>query len=178
MSLHTKEQKFDYPFDVDIDSGTIGGPSAGLAFTLGMIDTLSAGELTGGKKVAATGTIEIDGYGGRRGRRGAEDGGGAGGRRPGVLRARRQQYGPCPGVAFVRWYSYRPPGICFPDVKSLGTGSSPVRARLPVRSFELVILLCHHKVTPRQQQYYDCVNTRGIALPPWVLAPEGASSRR
>ncbi|MGI8686814.1 MAG: YlbL family protein [Acidimicrobiales bacterium] len=59
--LHTKEQKFDYPFDVVIDSGTIGGPSAGLAFTLGVLDTLTAGELTGGKKVAATGTIEIDG---------------------------------------------------------------------------------------------------------------------
>lgn len=59
--LNTKEQKFDYPFDVVIDSGTIGGPSAGLAFTLGVLDTLTAGELTGGKKVAATGTIEIDG---------------------------------------------------------------------------------------------------------------------
>lgn len=59
--LRTKEQKFDYPFDVGIDSGTIGGPSAGLAFTLGVIDTLSTGELTGGKRVAVTGTIEIDG---------------------------------------------------------------------------------------------------------------------
>ena len=60
--LNTKEQKFDFPFDVAIDSGTIGGPSAGLAFTLGVLDTLTAGELTGGKKVAATGTIEIDGH--------------------------------------------------------------------------------------------------------------------
>jgi len=59
--LRTKEQKFDYPFDVVIDSGTIGGPSAGLAFTIGVLDTLTAGELTGGRKVAATGTIEIDG---------------------------------------------------------------------------------------------------------------------
>ena len=59
--LRTKEQRFDYPFDVGIDSGTIGGPSAGLAFTLGILDTLSMGELTGGKKVAVTGTIEIDG---------------------------------------------------------------------------------------------------------------------
>lgn len=59
--LRTKEQRFDYPFEVAIDSGTIGGPSAGLAFTLGLIDSLSMGELTGGKKVAVTGTIEIDG---------------------------------------------------------------------------------------------------------------------
>ena len=60
--LRTKEQRFEFPFDVVIDSGTIGGPSAGLAFTLGVIDSLTMGELTGGKKVAATGTIEIDGH--------------------------------------------------------------------------------------------------------------------
>lgn len=60
--LNTKEQKFDFPFDVVIDSGTIGGPSAGLAFTLGVLDRLSMGELTGGRKVAATGTIDVDGH--------------------------------------------------------------------------------------------------------------------
>lgn len=59
--LRTKEQRFDYPFDVTIDSGTIGGPSAGLAFALGVLDTLSTGELTGGKRVAVTGTIDLDG---------------------------------------------------------------------------------------------------------------------
>lgn len=59
--LNTKEQKFDYPFEVTIDSGTIGGPSAGLAFTLGVLDRLTVGELTGGKNVAATGTIELTG---------------------------------------------------------------------------------------------------------------------
>lgn len=59
--LNTKVQRFDLPFDVVIDSGTIGGPSAGLAFTLGVLDTLSTGELTGNKRVAATGTIEVDG---------------------------------------------------------------------------------------------------------------------
>ncbi|HUR23741.1 MAG TPA: S16 family serine protease [Acidimicrobiales bacterium] len=59
--LRTRERHFDYPFDVTIDSGAIGGPSAGLAFTLGVLDTLTAGELTGGRKVAVTGTIEMDG---------------------------------------------------------------------------------------------------------------------
>ena len=49
------------PFDVSIDSGAIGGPSAGLAFTLTLLDELTPGELTGGKKVAVTGTIGIDG---------------------------------------------------------------------------------------------------------------------
>ena len=49
------------PFDVDISSGSVGGPSAGLAFTLVMLDVLSRGELTGGKRVAVTGSIRLDG---------------------------------------------------------------------------------------------------------------------
>ncbi len=36
----------------------IGGPSAGLAMTLGIIDKLSSGRLTGNRIVAATGTID------------------------------------------------------------------------------------------------------------------------
>ena len=59
--LRSFKRDFDMPFAVDIQSGNIGGPSAGLAFTLGVIDALSEGELTGGRKVAVTGTIEIDG---------------------------------------------------------------------------------------------------------------------
>lgn len=59
--LRTFRRDFDLPFEVDIESDNIGGPSAGLAFTLGLIDSLSPGELTGGRKVAVTGTIEIDG---------------------------------------------------------------------------------------------------------------------
>lgn len=53
--------EFDFPYAVDIESERIGGPSAGLAFTLGLLDVLTEGELTGGGKVAATGTIELDG---------------------------------------------------------------------------------------------------------------------
>jgi len=49
------------PFTVNIDTGAIGGPSAGLAFTLTLLDELTPGELTGGKKVAVTGTIDLDG---------------------------------------------------------------------------------------------------------------------
>lgn len=51
----------DLPVDIDIDSGSIGGPSAGLALTLGIIDLMTPGELTGGRSVAATGTISFDG---------------------------------------------------------------------------------------------------------------------
>lgn len=49
------------PFDIDIETGSIGGPSAGLAFTLTLLDELTPGELTGGAKVAVTGTIDIRG---------------------------------------------------------------------------------------------------------------------
>lgn len=51
----------DFDFTVDIDSGAVGGPSAGLAFTLAVLDELTAGELTGGQVVAVTGTIDAGG---------------------------------------------------------------------------------------------------------------------
>ncbi len=49
------------PFGIGISTGSIGGPSAGLAFTLGILDELAGGDLTGGKVVAATGTIRPNG---------------------------------------------------------------------------------------------------------------------
>lgn len=52
---------FVLPFAVNINADGIGGPSAGLAFTLGIINQLSGGDLTGGRKVAATGTIDLTG---------------------------------------------------------------------------------------------------------------------
>ena len=51
----------DLPVTVTVNSGSIGGPSAGLAFTLGILDLMTPGDLTGGKEVAATGTIGADG---------------------------------------------------------------------------------------------------------------------
>jgi PDZ domain-containing protein len=54
-------RRVELPFELDIDTGSIGGPSAGLAFTLTLIDELTPGELTGGGSVAVTGTIELDG---------------------------------------------------------------------------------------------------------------------
>jgi PDZ domain-containing protein len=46
---------------VKINSDQIGGPSAGLAFTLGVIDKLSNGDLSGGRRIAATGEIDARG---------------------------------------------------------------------------------------------------------------------
>ena len=53
--------RFELPKGVAIDSGDVGGPSAGLAFTLALLDELTPGELTGGETVAVTGEIELDG---------------------------------------------------------------------------------------------------------------------
>jgi PDZ domain-containing protein len=52
---------YHFPVDISIDTGNVGGPSAGLAFTLGIIDALTPGDLTGGDDVAVTGTISSDG---------------------------------------------------------------------------------------------------------------------
>jgi Lon-like protease len=49
------------PFDVDIEVQDVGGPSAGLMLTLGILDLVGDEDLTGGKKIAGTGTIEPDG---------------------------------------------------------------------------------------------------------------------
>jgi Lon-like protease len=51
----------NFPFPLTIDSGNIGGPSAGLMWTLGLADLLTPGDLTGGKTIAGTGTIDLEG---------------------------------------------------------------------------------------------------------------------
>jgi PDZ domain-containing protein len=53
--------RFQFPVKLNIDTGGVGGPSAGLAFTLSALDALTPGELTGGKRVAVTGTIDFSG---------------------------------------------------------------------------------------------------------------------
>jgi PDZ domain-containing protein len=52
---------YRFPIDVAIDTQRVSGPSAGLAFTLAIIDDLTPGDLTGGKRVAVTGTISPEG---------------------------------------------------------------------------------------------------------------------
>lgn len=50
-----------FPFDIDIKLADVGGPSAGLMFSLGIIAKLTPDDLTGGKFVAGTGTIDEEG---------------------------------------------------------------------------------------------------------------------
>jgi PDZ domain-containing protein len=52
---------YKLPFTVKIDVGNVGGPSAGLMFSLGIYDKLTDGALTGGSVIAGTGTIDDKG---------------------------------------------------------------------------------------------------------------------
>ncbi len=56
--LTQTQQDWHFPIHVTIHTTDIGGPSAGLAMTLGIIDRLSSGRLTGNRIVAATGTMD------------------------------------------------------------------------------------------------------------------------
>lgn len=49
---------FDFPIKVSINAGNVGGPSAGMMFSLAIYDKLTPGALTGGVNIAGTGTID------------------------------------------------------------------------------------------------------------------------
>lgn len=51
---------YELPVDVTITAGGVGGPSAGTMFALAVYDVLTPGDLTGGKHIAGTGTMEPD----------------------------------------------------------------------------------------------------------------------
>jgi len=49
------------PFPVTFELSSVGGPSAGMMFALGLIDKLTPGAMTGGLFIAGTGTIDTRG---------------------------------------------------------------------------------------------------------------------
>ncbi|MGN9779080.1 YlbL family protein [Micromonospora sp. H33] len=55
------DQQQPHPFTLTIDLEDIGGPSAGLMFALGIVDKLTPEDLTGGRVIAGTGTIDDEG---------------------------------------------------------------------------------------------------------------------
>lgn len=55
------DPQFRFPVDVKFGTKDVGGPSAGMMFALGIYDILTPGALTGGTKVAGTGTIDSRG---------------------------------------------------------------------------------------------------------------------
>lgn len=48
-------------FSIDFTLQDIGGPSAGLAFAMGIVDKLTPDDITGGRHIAVTGTIDPEG---------------------------------------------------------------------------------------------------------------------
>ena len=57
----TVNERFDFPFEVDIKTGNVGGPSAGLMMALNVYNNLIPEDITNSMIIAGTGTIEIDG---------------------------------------------------------------------------------------------------------------------
>jgi PDZ domain-containing protein len=57
----TLNERFDFPFEIDIKTGNVGGPSAGLMMALNVYNNLIPEDITNSMIVAGTGTIEIDG---------------------------------------------------------------------------------------------------------------------
>jgi Lon-like protease len=60
MGVQITEQ-YRFPFEVKISVGDIGGPSAGMMFSLGIIDKLTQLDLTAGRFIAGTGEITARG---------------------------------------------------------------------------------------------------------------------
>jgi PDZ domain-containing protein len=57
----TVNERFDFPFEIDIKTGNVGGPSAGLMMALNVYNNLIPNDITNSLIIAGTGTIEIDG---------------------------------------------------------------------------------------------------------------------
>lgn len=59
LALDPRVEKM--PFKVNMAVGDVGGPSAGLMFTLAIYDEITPGALTGGKDIAGTGEMSLTG---------------------------------------------------------------------------------------------------------------------
>jgi PDZ domain-containing protein len=57
----TVNERFDFPLEIDIKTGNVGGPSAGLMMALNVYNNLIPNDITNSLIIAGTGTIEIDG---------------------------------------------------------------------------------------------------------------------
>ncbi len=61
VGVELRERFENLPVKVSIETENIGGPSAGLMFALSIIDRLTSEDLTGGRRIAGTGEISVDG---------------------------------------------------------------------------------------------------------------------
>ncbi len=59
--IATRDFQVDLPFSIDFEERDIGGPSAGLVYALAVADLLDPGDYAGGRTIAATGTVDVEG---------------------------------------------------------------------------------------------------------------------
>lgn len=52
---------YDFPVEINLQLGDVGGPSGGLIFSLGIIDSLTPGSMASNTHIAGTGTISANG---------------------------------------------------------------------------------------------------------------------
>lgn len=61
VTVRTVDPSVELPVDVDVRSGRVGGPSAGLLTALAVYDAVDDADLAAGNRVAGTGTLALDG---------------------------------------------------------------------------------------------------------------------
>jgi PDZ domain-containing protein len=59
--VSTRDFTIDLPFEISFNRRDIGGPSAGFVYALAIADMLDPADRAGGRSIAATGTIDLDG---------------------------------------------------------------------------------------------------------------------
>ncbi|MCK8823964.1 YlbL family protein [Fuchsiella alkaliacetigena] len=59
--ISSYQRSFDFPISIEIEAGEIGGPSAGMMFSLEILNRLTIADLTAGNDIAGTGTIDLEG---------------------------------------------------------------------------------------------------------------------
>jgi PDZ domain-containing protein len=65
VRIMTHAPQVRVPLQIDVASGRVGGPSAGLMTGLAILDLVDPGDLAQGRRVAGTGTLALDGTVGR-----------------------------------------------------------------------------------------------------------------
>jgi Lon-like protease len=61
VQVTTRDLRVDLPFDISFQQLDVGGPSGGLAYALAITDMLDQADLAQGRRIAATGTIDVNG---------------------------------------------------------------------------------------------------------------------
>ena len=61
VGLSDVDLRFDTDLDVQFETDEVAGPSAGLMMAVGLYDKLTPGDITGGRRIAGSGTIGCDG---------------------------------------------------------------------------------------------------------------------